>query len=82
MSLMETKCASGVSNYNPGTFDDYLYHWVDATAGGRFVADGITSPVVSTAVIDMNINYMVSFINFLLQNLNFLKQLSIFLSQK
>ena len=39
---------TGVLNYNPGTFDNYLHHWVDATAGGRFVSEGITSPVVNT----------------------------------
>ena len=44
----ESKPASGVLNYNPGTFDNFLHHWVDATAGGRFVPEGITSPVVST----------------------------------
>ena len=43
--------ASGVLNYNPGTFDNYLHHWVDATAGGRFVPEGITSPVVNTSVL-------------------------------
>ena len=45
------KRASGVINYNPGTFDNYLYHWVDATAGGCFVPEGINSPVVSTSVL-------------------------------
>ena len=45
------KHASGVLNYNPGTFDNYLHHWVDATAGGRFVPEGITSSVVSTSVL-------------------------------
>ena len=49
MSLMQTKRASGVLNYNPGTFDNYLHHWVGATTGGRFVPEGITSPVVSTS---------------------------------
>ena len=34
-----------------GTFDNYLHHWVDATAGGRFVPEDITSPVVSTSVL-------------------------------
>ena len=54
------KRASGVLNYKSGTFDNYLHHWVDATAGGRFVSEGtITSSVVS------NINYVVIFINFL-----------------
>ena len=38
-------------NYNPGTFDNYLNHWVDATAGGRFVSEGITSQVDSTSVL-------------------------------
>ena len=38
-------------NYNPGTFDNYLNNWVDATAGGRFVPEGITSPVVNTSVL-------------------------------
>ena len=38
--------ASVVLNYNPGTFDNYLHSWVDATAGGRFVPEGIISPVV------------------------------------
>ena len=40
-----------VQNLDPGTFDNYLHHWVDATAGGRFVPEGITSPVVSTSVL-------------------------------
>ena len=42
-----------MDNYNPGTFDNYLHHWVDATAGGRFVPEGITSPspVVNTSVL-------------------------------
>ena len=39
MSLMQTTRASCVLNYNPGTFDNYLHHWVDATAGGRFVLE-------------------------------------------
>ena len=43
--------ASGVLNYNPGTFNNYVHHWVDATAGGRFVPEGITSPVVNTLVL-------------------------------
>ena len=51
MSLMHTKRASGVLNYNHGTFDNYLHHWVYATAGGRFVPEGITSPVVNTSVL-------------------------------
>ena len=51
MGLMQTKRASGVLNYNPGTFDNYLNHWVDATAGGRFVPEGITSLVVNTSVL-------------------------------
>ena len=51
MSLMYTKCASGVLNYNLGTFDNYLQHWVDDNAGGRFVLKGITSPVVNTSVL-------------------------------
>ena len=51
MSLKYTKRASGVLNYNPGTFDNYLHHWVDATAGGRFVPEGITSPEVSSSVL-------------------------------
>ena len=33
------------------TFDNYLHHWVDTTAGGRFVPDGMTSPVVNTSVL-------------------------------
>ena len=48
MSLIETKRTSSVLNYNPGifdnildynsgTFENYLHHWVDTTAGGRFV---------------------------------------------
>ena len=40
-----------LNNDNPGTFDNYLHHWVDATAGGRFVPEGITSPVVNTSVL-------------------------------
>ena len=43
--------ASGVLNYHPGTFDNYLHHWVDAIAGGRFVPEGITSQVVNTSVL-------------------------------
>ena len=31
--------------------DNYLNHWVDATAGGRFVPEGTTSPVVNTSVL-------------------------------
>ena len=54
MSLLQMKRASGVLNYNPGTFDNYLHHWVDTAAGGRFVPEGITSPVVSTFCVDMN----------------------------
>ena len=50
MSPMETKRESGVLNYNPGTFVNYLHYKVNATAGGRFVPDGITSPRVSTLV--------------------------------
>ena len=70
MSLMQTKCTSGVLNYNPGTFDKYLHHWVDATAGGRFVPEGITSPCSSQHFgVDMNINNVVIFINFLLTKL-------------
>ena len=38
---------------------------VDATAGGRFVPEGITSPEVNTFGVDMNINNVVIFINFL-----------------
>ena len=38
-SFMETKRASGVSNYMPGTFDNYLHHWVDGNAGGSFVPE-------------------------------------------
>ena len=30
------------------TFDNYLHHWVDATAAGHLVPEGITWPVVST----------------------------------
>ena len=45
----ETKRASGVLNYNPCTFDNYLHHWVDVTAGGRFVPE--SSPVVNTSVL-------------------------------
>ena len=38
-----------ITNYKPDTSDTYyLHYWVDATAGGRFVPEGITSPVVST----------------------------------
>ena len=33
---------SDVLNYNPGTFDNYLHHLVDATADGRFVPEGLT----------------------------------------
>ena len=51
MSLMKTKRTSDVLNYNPGTFDIYLHHLIDATAGGRFVPEGITSQVVSTLVL-------------------------------
>ena len=51
MSLVWTKRASGVLNYDPGTFDNYLHYWVDATAGGRFVPESITIPVVSTSVL-------------------------------
>ena len=52
MSLMQAKRASGVLNYNdPGTFDNYLHHWVDVTAGGRFVPEAITSPVVNISVL-------------------------------
>ena len=29
----------------------YYYHWVDTTAGGLLVPEGITSPVVSTSVL-------------------------------
>ena len=67
MSLMQTKRASGVQNYNPGTFDNYLHHWVDATAGGRFVPEGITNPVVRS--VDMNINNVVIFTNYLFTKL-------------
>ena len=34
-----------------GTFDNYLHHWVDATAGGRFVPESITSQEVNTSVL-------------------------------
>ena len=44
MSLMKTKRASGVLNYNPGTFDNYLHHWVDGNASERSVPEGITRP--------------------------------------
>ena len=42
---------TNVLNYNPGTFDNYLHHWVDATAGGRFVPEGITSSLFNTSVL-------------------------------
>ena len=42
---------SGAFNYNPGTFENYLHHCVDANAVGRFVPDGITITVVSTSVL-------------------------------
>ena len=45
----QKKRASGVLNYNSGTFDNFLHHWVDTTAGERFVPEGIASPVVSTS---------------------------------
>ena len=41
--IFDESRASGVQNYTPGNFDNYLHHWVDATAGGRFA-----SPVVNT----------------------------------
>ena len=31
--------------------DNYLHHWVDATPSGRFVPEGIISPVVDTSVL-------------------------------
>ena len=35
-----------------GTLHFYIcYHWVDTTAGGLLVPEGITSPVVSTSVL-------------------------------
>ena len=37
--------------YKLDTFDNYLHHLVDATAGERFVPEGITSSVVSTSVL-------------------------------
>ena len=45
MSHMNTKRASGVLNYNPGTFDSYYHHWVDATAGRHFAHESIIGPV-------------------------------------
>ena len=51
ITIAITVYASGVLNYSPGTFDNYSHHWVDATAGGRFVLEGITSPVVNTSVL-------------------------------
>ena len=38
-------------NYKSCTSDNYLHHWVDPTAGWRFVPEGITSPVVNTSVL-------------------------------
>ena len=82
MSLIQTKRASEVLNYNPGTCDNYLHHWVDATAGGRFVPEGITSPVASTSVFTW-ISIIWSFLSiFCLQNLEFLEKLRIFLPQE
>ena len=51
MSLVKAKRASGVFNYSPGTFDNYLHYRVNATDGERFVPEGITNPVVSTLVL-------------------------------
>ena len=78
---MYTKLASGVLNYNSGTFDNYLHHWVNATAGGRFVP-GYHQPSSQHFGVDMNINYMVIFINFLLQNFEFFEKLRIVLFQE
>ena len=60
----------------------YLHHWVDATADGSFVPEGITSPVVNTGLhsgVDMNINNVVIFINFLLKKLWIFRQTKDFL---
>ena len=50
-----------VLNYKSGTVDIYLHHWVDATAGGRFVPEGIIIRYIDNHYTILNIFCIIHF---------------------
>ena len=44
-------CISSLKNHLYYSLRFSYYHWVDASAGGLLVPEGITSPVASTSVL-------------------------------